>query len=197
MLVNDLQYQTLLLYLDNNISSIPNEPGIYYWVYFPDIDPSIELESFIFELKKYSSVSLSLPENFKHYKFKAEISEIWFDSSDDDCILGLSRSRSEELIQYLSESSENRKEFMVFFKQLCFARPFYVGMTEDLQNRLKSHLFGYGSEILESIELLNIRKNYVWISYNIYPNKMTSKMIKIHEEIYQRFVKPGLTKKFG
>jgi hypothetical protein len=49
----------------------------------------------------------------------------------------------------------------------------------------------------ENIELLNIKKNFIWISFQLYPTSMNSKLIKIHEEIYQRFVKPGLTKKFG
>jgi hypothetical protein len=197
MEVNNIEYQTLLFYKDNNISLLPNKPGIYYWVYFPDIDPNLDTQKFIEEFTKYSSVSLSLPEKFKLYKFRAEVNELWFNDSDNSSLLGLSRGRSQELISYLSESIENRKAFMDYFKFLCFSRPFYVGMTEDLKNRLNSHVTGQGSDILENIELLNIKKNFIWISFQLYPTSMNSKLIKIHEEIYQRFVKPGLTKKFG
>ena len=70
MEVNNIEYQTLLFYKDNNISLLPNKPGIYYWVYFPDIDPNLDTQKFIEEFTKYSSVSLSLPEKFKLYKFK-------------------------------------------------------------------------------------------------------------------------------
>jgi hypothetical protein len=195
--VKDLEYQTFLYYSDNNISVIPVEQGIYYWVYFPDIDPCTSNENFVKMLKKFSSISLSLPEKFKHHKFQGEVNEIWFNENDENSILGLSRGRSEELVDYLNENENNRVEFMTFFRDLCFSRPFYVGMTENLQSRLSSHISGNGSEILNNIETLNIKKNYIWISYTIFPKNMNLKLIKIHEEIYQRFVKPGLTKKFG
>ncbi|MFD2891186.1 hypothetical protein ACFS5J_04070 [Flavobacterium chuncheonense] len=197
MKIKDLDYQTFLYYSDNNYNEIPQEKGIYYWVYYPDIDPKLSGDKFVEDLKKYSEVSLSLPEYFSDQKFHGMINEIWFDHTDENSVFGLSRKRSAQLIEYLNLSEHNRKNFVDFFKNLCFSRPFYVGMTENLKTRLSSHLAGTGSDILTNIESLNIKKNNIWISYSIFPEEFDSKLIKIHEEIYQRFVKPGLTKKFG
>lgn len=196
MTVNNINYSTLLFYADNRTSYITESSGIYYWVYFPDIDPNQDSENFLKELKFFSQIRLSLPEEFSKQKFQGKISEVWFDGKENR-LFGLNRSKTEHLVEYLKESSENRKEFMKFFKHLSFSRPFYVGMAQNLKTRLSSHISGHGSEILQILEDLKVKKNYVWIGYTHFETEIPDSLIKTHEAIYQKFVKPGLTKKFG
>lgn len=189
----DIEYQNLS-YLINYTENIPEVSGVYYWVYWPEYDiEKISYENAIKILEDYSLGTLSFPECFSKFKYKVEVSELGF--PDNNNILGLSDSKSKLLLEHL-KSDESLKYFLKIFKETCFLKPFYIGKAKNLRNRLKQHFNGY-SEIIRQIDNSKISYNNIWVGYKIVEDNLNEEVSTIIEEIVQRIVKPGLTKRPG
>lgn len=199
MIFNGIPFEKLSylkqFYTDPN-NGIPNDSGVYYWVYWPDFDKQkITVPSLEQKLVEYSIKNLQFPEILKgKYKFIAEIKEQKFDKKQDiNPIFGLSESKKNDLLNYFS-TRNNIVTFYDFFKEICFARPFYIGKANNLRTRLNNHFKG-NSVILPELLKQRINESDIWIGYKKIPLEDTKPMNTIFEEILSRTVKPGLTKK--
>lgn len=181
-------------YYADPISGIPNKSGIYYWVYWPTIKPTISLDDLEKRLLEYSKNNLLFSETLVgKYKFQAVISEQWY--RDNDNIFGLSEVKKNRLIKYLKSDPNNVKFFLEFFKRVCFSRPFYIGKANDLRKRLVNDHFKGNSEILPQIQQSKIPRTDVYVGYELINDKASDRVNVIFEEIFSRRMKPGLTKK--
>lgn len=198
MIHNGIKYQKLSwlkqYYMDPT-DGIPDKSGIYYWIYWPDFDSKIitkkKLET---KLTEYSSKNLQFPEILRGpYKFIAEIKEQKFDKNRSP-FLGLSPSKKIRLMNYFNNRS-NINSFHDFFKELCFARPFYIGKANNLRSRLVSSHFRNKSNVVPEIQKQKISESQIWIGYKLIPMNATDEMNVVFEEILSRNLKPGLSKK--
>lgn len=176
-------------------NGIPELPGIYFWVYWPDFNSDFisktALENLLVD---YSSKTLQFPETLKGtYKFVAEIKEQKFDKNVDP-LFGLSPSKKNQLLRYFDDRS-NIKEFHAFFKEICFARPFYIGKANNLRTRLVKSHFRDKSYVVPEIRNQRINESEIWVGYKLVPMNNNDQMNVIFEEILSRNVKPGLSKK--
>lgn len=198
MIYNGIKYQKLSWlkqYYADPIDGIPTDSGVYYWIYWPDFDENRITKSDLEKwLKDYSSKNLQFPETLKGtYKFIAEIREQKFDK-DHDPIFGLSHSKRTKLLDYFNTRS-NIINFHSFFKELCFARPLYIGKANNLRSRLVGSHFKSKSDILPEIQNQRILESQIWVGYKLIPMNASDEMNVIFEEILSRNLKPGLTKK--
>ena len=173
-------------------TGIPNDYGIYKWVYWPKFNvKTISQIDLINLLKTYTTCNFYIEEELKGYfKFHAKIWEQGY--KDNNNIFGLSNKSTLELESFLTVRA-NLPFFSDFFKEICFARPFYLGKANDLNVRLSNHIAGK-SNVMPSIAAKGISESDIWIGYKIIPNSnLTPKLNTIFEEIYTRKVKPGLS----
>ena len=176
-------------------NGIPEESGVYYWIYWPDFDPhTISIKRLEDRLQEYSKKNLQFPEILKgKYKFIAEIKEQRFDKNEAP-ILGLSQGKKKKLLNHFN-TRQNIIDFHIFFKEICFARPFYIGKANNLRQRLVNGHFKSRSEILPELLDQKINDSDIWIGYKLIPINIDSQLNTIFEEILSRNLKPGLTKK--
>lgn len=181
-------------YYDDPISGIPEESGIYYWVFWPDFDPkAISEQDLIDKLLNYTKNSLFFKETVRGpYKFEAEIREQTYKLNGN--LFGLSNSKHFKLINYLKDPT-NKQSFCDFFKEVCFSRPFYVGKANNLRTRLVGQHFKGLTEILPEIDKLAINYSDIWVGYKVIHDTTKTGLNNIFEEILSRRIKPGLTKK--
>lgn len=180
-------------HLKDEFLTRPNKSGIYYWVYWPKFDENtISANDLIDRLKDFTTKNIGYSESFKgKYKFEGNIHEQKF--RDNGNLFGLPNKKNDSLKSYLS----NRNgiiEFSRLFKELCFARPVYIGKANNLPSRLSQH-FNYKSEVVKNLEDLGIKHTQIWVGYRIINDGAGSNMNVIFEEIFSRALKPGLTKK--
>lgn len=174
------------------VTGIPNEYGIYKWVYWPEFDTATISQSDLIDLLKiYSAKNFYIEEELTGlFKFQAKIWEQGYKENDN--LFGLSTKKHGELQTFLSSRS-NIVFFGDLFKEICFARPFYLGKANDLQQRIKNHMAGK-SNVIPDITNKAIPEKDVWVGYKIIPSITTSPSLNtIFEEIYTRRVKPGLS----
>lgn len=198
MIHNGIQYEKLSYlkqYYDDPTSGIPTTAGVYYWVYWPEFDKNTimrkELEK---KLIEYSSKNLQFPEKLKGtYKFIAEIKEQKFDKHIDP-LFGLSVSKKNRLLKYF-ETRDNIINFYTFFKELCFAKPFYIGKANNLRSRLVNSHFKSKSDLIPEIQNQRIIESQIWVGFKLVPMNADEEMNVVFEEIISRNIKPGLTKK--
>jgi len=196
---NGLEYETLS-FLRSNFSDpkrgIPELPGIYYFVYWPDFNfETITVNDLEKKLKEFSTKNLQFPETLKGmYKFIAEIKEQKFDKNIDP-LLGLSQKQRNKLIRYFSAEPSNIENFHLFFKEICFARPFYIGKANNLRKRLNNYHFKDRTDVIPEIRKQKIPETQVWVGFKHIPMNADDEMNRIFEEIISRNLKPGLTKK--
>lgn len=195
MKYNDFEFNKLD-YLIKNIKDpkdgIPADYGIYQWVYWPEFDPlKITHTDLMDLLQEYTKQHFHIEEEIiGRYKFHAKIWEQGF--KDNANIFGLSLNKSKELERYLANRA-NLPAFSIFFKELCFVRPFYLGKADNLRVRLKSHFDGK-SQVLKEITAKAVPQNQIWVGYKKMTFSVTEpKLNNIFEEIYSRRIKPGLT----
>lgn len=197
MIVNSIRFEKLSYfkqYYADDINGIPKESGIYYWVFWPDFDPNmttaLNLSSL---LKDYSDKTLYFKEILTgRYKFEAEVRELGYPANGN--LFGLSPSKTIKLNNYLATAS-NRVLFHEFFKEVCFARPFYIGKANNLRTRLASQHFKGLTEVIPEIDGAGINYSDIWVGYKIIPDPNDEDINTIFEEILSRRIKPGLTKK--
>lgn len=195
---NGVEFQKLSFLEDNYddlFYGIPESSGIYYWVYFPDFDyVTASPDSLKKLINEFMEKSLFFEEEIKgSYKFEGIIKEQGFRKNGE--IFGLSATKSLLLYDYFNDAA-NREFFYIFFKELCFARPFYVGKANNLRTRLaKQHFKGISSHIMSEIRKNAINGYDIWVGYKIIPDRGRSNINVIFEEIFSRVIKPGLTKK--
>lgn len=197
MVYNNITFQKLSFweqYFNDPIDGIPVSSGIYYWVYFPEINlPTATEDTIKAKVNEYVSKSLFFSEEaIGKYKFHTVVSEQGYPANGE--LFGLSPSKSLRLYNYL-KSPTNRQFFTDFFQELCFSRPFYVGKANNLRSRLASQHFKNLTEVLPEINRLKINHTDVWVGYKIVPDPNNDEMNNIFEEIFSRRIKPGLTKK--
>ncbi len=198
MIFNGIPFEKLSYlkqYYSDPVNGIPEDSGVYYWVYWPDFNPNtISLQKLEDKLKEYSKKNLQFPEILKgKYKFIAEIKEQRFDKNEAP-ILGLSQGKKQKLLDHFS-TRKNIVDFHFFFKEICFARPFYIGKANNLRKRLVHSHFKSKSDILPELMGQKINDSDIWIGYKLIPIQINSQMNVIFEEILSRNLKPGLTKK--
>lgn len=184
-------------YFDDATDGIPRQSGIYYWVYYPEFNPlTITVPTLRTLLENFTSKSLKYKEDLKgRYKYLVEVIEQGFSENGD--FMGLTPSKTTDMINFLSASPGNIGIFHTFFVEVCFSRPFYVGKANNLRDRLANkHFKRYDSEILNEIDKQTISYNDIWVGWKEIPSLATGEQINvIFEEILSRTVKPGLTKK--
>ena len=204
MEVDNKEYQTLIYYSDQDfINKIPDRPGNYFWVHYVNIPENCSLSDVRKFLSEYSKVDFNIPEEGGGAKFYYKIGEMGFAYKigemglvQSNTIFSLSKGKEEVLLEHLTNPSY-LNEFIQFFKELCFKRPFYIGKAIDLRSRIKDHIKGRGnSPIKKAIEEANVDKNHIWIGYQEI-SQIDETILNIYEEITQKKLKPGLTKKFG
>lgn len=198
-IVGNVTYQRLSYlqqFYDDPINGIPKKSGIYYWVYWPDFDTSsISQNDLEVRLKEFTKRSLFFSETLiGNYKFHAIISEQGYPTKNDT-LFGLPQSKHNKLVKYLSDRS-NLDFFSEFFKDVCFARPFYVGKANNLYTRLAlQHFKGVSSHILKDIADRSVPATDIWVGYREIVDLANEDINNIFEEIFSRRIKPGLTKK--
>lgn len=178
--------------IDDPIDGIPSDYGIYQWVYWPEFDPlKISFRALIQLLKDYSAQNFFIEEEIRgRYKFHAKIWEQGY--KDNSNIFGLSLSKSQELERYLNVPA-NLPSFSIFFKEICFVRPFYLGKANNLRSRLQDH-FDSKSNVMPEIVAKGVPENQIWVGYKkLNYTKTEARLNNIFEEIYSRRVKPGLS----
>jgi hypothetical protein len=178
--------------IDDPKDGIPSDYGIYQWVYWPEFDPlKITQPALLNLLKEYSAQNFYIEEEIKGtYKFHAKIWEQGY--RDNSNIFGLSGSKSLELERFLNVPA-NLVSFSVFFQEICFVRPFYLGKANNLRSRLQDH-FNSKSNVMPEIVAKGVAENQIWVGYKTMPyNKTEARLNNIFEEIYSRRVKPGLS----
>jgi hypothetical protein len=189
---NGAEYSRLS-YLNLYQDDLPKEGGMYFWVHWVDFDVDKITD---FKLKDlllaYTEQKIPFMEEMKGtYKFSVSVTEQWYLKNGN--IFGLSDSKEKELLDFLKDLN-NRKKFYQLFKEICFARPFYIGKADDLRIRLNQHL-KRRSNILDTIDNHVIKHANIYIGYKIIESPKDLKLNVIFEEIFNRTVKPGLTKK--
>jgi hypothetical protein len=191
------EYNTLEYYRQFP-EEILTKGGVYYWVYWPFRDNDIEyihINKFKENINKFSRTNINLPEYAKTgYKFSVEVQEIRFGEKP---FFGLNDRKKDDLIIYLEQSEANRKQFLIFLKKIAFNRPFYIGKADNLRTRLVKHFNSQSSDILKYLSEYEIQDKDVLIGYEIADSNDDLKINVILEEIAQRLVKPGLTKRPG
>lgn len=194
MLVNGFEYNKLDFLsknIDHPVNGIPKDYGIYSWVYWPKFDENtISPNDLIDLIIEYSKNAFYIEEKFTGlYKFEGKIWEQGY--RDNGNMFGLSDSKHNTLKSFFT----NRNDIIVFsefFKELCFAKPFYVGKANNLRQRLSKH-FGGKSNVLPSITIKGIMPKDIWVGYKKINAPAKSELNTIFEEIYTRKVKPGLS----
>ncbi|TKB46332.1 GIY-YIG nuclease family protein [Thalassotalea mangrovi] len=198
MILNNSTKFNTLEYYRQFVEDIPDKSGVYYWVYWPfrDTDAdSDDIDLLLEHIRIFTITNLNLAEaSNTGYKFNVIVQEIRF-SGDE--IFGLNNSKKTKLLAFLKESKRNRDYFLQFLKKISFSRPFYIGKADNLKQRLSQHFQRRNSEILVQLENQNIRGSDVLIGYEIIENDYDQNVNVILEEIAQRIIKPGLTKRPG
>jgi hypothetical protein len=181
-------------YFDNPVHGIPKESGIYYWVYWPQINNKMSISDIEKKLLEYTKNGLIFSEKIRGtYKFEGVISEQWY--KDNGNIFGLAEAKKNRLINYLKADLKNLDFFIIFFERICFSRPFYIGKANNLRTRLVSQHFKGKTEIMSQISSFSIPRNDIYVGYEIIKDSASDKVNVILEEIFSRNVKPGITKK--
>jgi hypothetical protein len=179
--------------IDDPYSGIPEKYGMYQWIYWPDFDKNnISTSDLKNLLVEYSRCNFYIEEEIRGtYKFHVKIWEQGFKNNNN--VFGLSDKKSVELLNHLSDRN-NIISFNEFFKDLCFARPFYVGKANDLRSRLKNHFSGK-SNVLPEINIRGINYQHILVGYKEIhlDQSLTPSLNTIFEEIYSRRMKPGLS----
>lgn len=193
-LINYEKLSYLETYYDDPKTGIPEESGIYYWVFWPDFDYlNISESDLIQRLLYYTNNTLFFKETIRGpYKFEAEIREQSYRTNGN--LFGLSKSKEIKLINYLKDPL-NKKSFYEFFKEVCFSRPFYIGKANNLRRRLVTQHFKGTTEVLPEIDKLSINYSDIWVGYKTIQDVNKEGLNNIFEEILSRRIKPGLTKK--
>lgn len=197
MFNDDFSNSNTLEFYKQFFSEISEKSGVYYWVFWPFKDYYLEdenFEIFIEKIKYFSSVNMNLPERTNvGYKFSIEVRERALDCE----ILGLNSNKSKILIKYLNDSKISRELFLIYLKRIIFSKPFYIGKANNLRNRLQQHFEQRNSDILNHLKEFNINHTDVLIRYEIIESNLEENINTIFEEIAQRILKPGLTKRPG
>jgi len=181
-------------YYANPVSGIPKESGIYYWVYWPQINSKMSVTDVEKKLLEYTKNGLLFSEKVRgKYKYEAVINEQWY--KDNGNIFGLAESKKNILINYLKADSKNLKFFVDYFERICFSRPFYIGKANNLRTRLASQHFKGKTEIMGQIVKYGIPRNDIYVGYEVVEDNAPEKVNVVLEEIFSRNVKPGITKK--
>jgi len=182
--------------IDDPTDGIPTLYGIYSWVYWPDFASTTILPAaLISHLIDYTSKNFYIEEELVGlYKFEGKIWEQGYKLNGN--LFGLSDDKNIALSTFLTDRA-NINYFHSFFKELCFARPFYVGKANNLRQRLSIHFKGAKSHILPEINKKGIPENHIWVGYKEIQYSSGSPLPKnlntIFEEILSRRVKPGLS----
>lgn len=197
MLYNGITFEKLsywLQYYADPINGIPEDSGIYYWVYWPEFDPkTITVPQLQQQLLDYTNRGLFFKETLKgRYKFEGEIREQGFPSNGN--LFGLSPSKSLKLVNFFGTSA-NLQFFSDFFREVCFSRPFYVGKANNLRTRLAQQHFKSTTDVVPEIDDVKISYTDIWVGYKLIPDPNNDDINNIFEEIFSRRIKPGLTKK--
>jgi len=195
---NSRKYQTFLYYSKlDNINEIPERSGNYYFFHYVNIPPTYNIDQIWKKLIEFSQVDFENYEEGVGQKFFYKIGELSFRQYNLNSVLGLSERRQALLYDYLSKDPKNITNFLLFFRDLCFTRPFYIGKAIKLRSRIRSHIEGYGSSrILNEIETRSIIKDNIWIAFEEI-QVQEDDILNIFEEISQKFLKPSITDKFG
>jgi hypothetical protein len=199
--IDGKEYYNLAYLMDQDfINEIPSSPGNYFWVHYPNIPLNTSLNQIKNILNEYSKIDLNIPvEGIAAQKYYYKIGELgFFNLNGANTIFGLNKGKEDLFIEYLSDT-KNIAYFIDFFKDLCFKRPFYIGKAKDIKSRIIDHIEGRGnSPIKNTLNELKVNKNHIWIGFDlISPVNMDDTILYIFEEIAQKKLKPGLTKKFG
>jgi len=197
MIVNEIHFGNLsylMSYFDDPIAGIPKTSGVYYWVYWPELDVSkLTLADVELKLMEYTGRSLFTSESIKgRYKFEAVVTEQWYPSNGQ--MFGLPLQKAQELRKFLTTPA-NAVVFADFFKEVCFARPFYVGKANDLQSRLGNQHFKRKTDVLSEIDTRSIPYSEIWVGWKEVKDTSVPAINNIFEEIFSRRSKPGLTEK--
>lgn len=181
-------------YYANSVNGIPKESGIYYWVYWPQINNKMSIVDVEKKLLEYTKNGLIFSEKLRgKYKYEGVINEQWY--KDNGNIFGLVEAKKNRLINYLKADIKNLDFFVNFFERICFSRPFYIGKANNLRTRLVSQHFKGTTEIMGQISDYGISRNDIYVGYEIIEDTASDKVNVILEEIFSRNVKPGITKK--
>ena len=201
---NDLTFNYFTLkYVDIDQNVIPTSGGVYKWVYWPNLENIVEdTDNYWNSLCAYSSKKLVEESSFNDFKFKVTVAESsnMACNSNYDVPFGLSDSKGSVLKYYLQEK-ENRRELNRYLKPIVFSKPFYVGKADNLYARIKDHISG-NSKLLHYIRDQGINFEDIWIGYYVLnginnQEKNINNINDVFEEMLQRIVKPGLTKRPG
>lgn len=141
-----------MIYWWTEISSIPPEPGVYAWYYSPEIT-KFDLEQAIIQINDFNQKSdidaaSNVVRNFLHNSLFR-----YFQEEPYQAILrGSLKPRYEGYIEHTAELSEDlvkriveEPERLITIRQVLeksapnFASPIYIGMSENLCNRIKRH----------------------------------------------------------
>ncbi len=156
--------KTSTTYWWTEISNVPQKPGVYAWYYLPEIT-DFDLQQTISRIRVYRDdndieVAIETVKSFlQNFLFQ------YFQEEPYQAILrGALKPKYEGSIEHKPELSEEllkriveEPERLITIKQVLeksapdFASPIYIGMSENLSNRLKRHkklIEKYSSQLL-------------------------------------------------
>jgi hypothetical protein len=212
MLVNGINYKRLSFLTaryKKDPALIPQKPGMYFWIFFPDFDPkTISINDFRDLMIYYTNSQPFFFEKIKgRYKYQGVIYENRFNfdfiksiqdpnatNIESKTIFSLSTEKENKLLNELQSNRSHMEYFHSYFKELCFYRPFYVGKADNLFDRLEDH-FNDQTEVVPEIKRRKIKMHDIFLGYKTIPTTMQTDLNVILEEIFSKTVKPGLTLK--
>ena len=178
-------------------NEIPGKSGIYSWVFWPFKESHIKENNFnnlVRKIEYFSAININYSESTSTgYKFEVSVKEQGFGNN----FLGLSDKKKLILKSYLERCEENRRDFLEFLKLVAISRPLYVGKADNLNQRLRQHFDGNNSDILSFLREQKINFSDVLICFEILDKQFEESINSVYEEITQRIIKPGLTKRPG
>lgn len=193
VIINNFKFKSLA-FLEAYQEDIPCTNGIYTWVFYPNLDPQFDdYQKYIEKLNIFTKIDIFLKEKYQKFKFTVEVYESGFPKNGN--LFGLSNKKDDVFKTFLLEQ-KNRVNFELFFKLICFSRPFYIGKALNLRSRICQHI-NSSSGIRHVLEDLEIESKYIWIGYQEMNITNEQDISNIIEEISQRILKPTLTVRPG
>ncbi|MFB6307172.1 MAG: hypothetical protein ABEH43_09345 [Flavobacteriales bacterium] len=193
---NEIEYVDLHRLRKNRYRNIPNGfKGNYYFFYAPKLNPYKDSGDFLLEFKNATKKFVLINEKTDTHYFTLNLLEKGFWDFQNNCWVGLSQSRQDILKDYL-KTQRNRIDFCSFFEWLCFQRPFYIGKSIDVKQRVYSHLQN-DSKIYEFLVREEILFKDITVGFKPIETECDEKILNVFEEIAQTFIKPPLVEKPG
>lgn len=176
-------------------------PGVYCWIYVPEINTENE-NKFINSLNKICDTKMILDRKGYIGEYKLEIG---FGSFKNGKLFSELSSKHNDLAA-ISKDPDLRESLKLLIQNASiFTNILYVGKADNMRDRISDHLSGKGSTLLEDcrkngIESFSLRVNIFYDNISSVDTLIKAKeknLFNIAEEIVQRISIPGFVRRKG